>query len=250
AMYSTSPAQRGMLFRAKSTTDALDAIRAGASGVWIEGDVDIAALPRDAMIVAGGVMQPEDVRRLLDAGATIAVVDAGLMSTGPGLIKRCNESLLSRMPVIAEPEPLTLDAARRSWFWAFLLGIAMFFGGLLALAIASTRIVLPYDEAMSRMSRAELVRLNPRLLPFMAHDRVSLAGTMLSIGILYGALGWSGIRRGAHWAQVTVVVSAGVGVFSFFSFLGFGYFDPFHAFVTAVLLQFTLLCLVLQPSPP
>ncbi|MGZ5476304.1 MAG: dihydroorotate dehydrogenase, partial [Thermoanaerobaculia bacterium] len=30
---------------------------------------------------------------------------------------------------------------------------------------------------------------------------------------------------------------------------GFGYFDPFHAFVTAILTQFTLLCLVMAPSP-
>jgi hypothetical protein len=73
---------------------------------------------------------------------------------------------------------------------------------------------------------------------------------MLSIGIFYAALAWAGIRRGAHWAQVTVIASATVGFLTFFFFLGFGYFDPFHAFVTAILTQFTLLCLVMQPSPP
>src|SRR5687767_1750233 len=95
-----------------------------------------------------------------------------------------------------------------------------------------------------------MISLNPRLLPFMAHDRISLAGSMLSIGIFYAALGWAGIRRGAHWAQVTVLVSALTGFLSFFTFLGFGYFDPFHAFVTAILSQFMLLCMVMQPSPP
>jgi len=232
------------------------ATNGSAAGVWMS-DVDAErvasfrrTLPPDALIVAGGVTEPEDARRLLDAGANIAVVDSGLVVSGPGLIKRCNEALLSRLPASAKPELLTMDAARSAWFWALLLGTAMLAGGLLAIVIASTRVVLPYDESLSGMTRVELSRLNPRLLAFMAHDRASLAGTMLSIGIFYAALAWSGIRRGAHWAQMTVIASATVGFLTFFFFLGFGYFDPFHAFVTAILTQFTLLCLVMQPSPP
>ena len=41
--------------------------------------------------------------------------------------------------------------------------------------------------------------------------------------------------------MVSVVASAFVGFASFFLFLGFGYFDPFHAFVTVVLLQFLVM---------
>jgi len=203
----------------------------------------------DALIVAGGITEPADARRLLDAGANVAAVDAGLVCSGPGLVKRCNEAMLSTMPAPSPPEPLSLDAARSAWFWALLLGVSMFAGGLLAFAIASTRIVLPYDERMAGLTRAMIDAINPRLLPFMAHDRVSLAGTMMSVGIFYAALAWFGIRRGEHWAHVTVLVSAIVGFFSFFFFLGFGYFDPFHAFVTAILTQFTLLCMVMPLSP-
>jgi len=222
---------------------------------WLRGaDVEervraIRAENPDALIVAGGVTEPADARRLLDAGANVAAVDAGLVCSGPGLVKRCNEALLSTMPAPPPPEPLSLDAARSAWFWALLLGVSMFAGGLLAFAIASTRIVLPYDERMAGLTRAMIEALNPRLLPFMAHDRVSLAGTMMSVGIFYVALAWFGIRRGEHWAHVTVLVSAIVGFFSFFFFLGFGYFDPFHAFVTAILTQFTLLCMVMPLSP-
>jgi dihydroorotate dehydrogenase len=232
-----------------------ETIHEDAAGIWLRGDPERvravrAALPDGAIVIASGATQPCEVRELLNAGADVVAIDAGLVCSGPGLIKRCNEALLSLEPAASPPEPLTLDAARRSWFWALLMGVAMFLGGVMAVAIASTRIVLPYDESLGGLTRAQMLHLNPRLLPFMAHDRISLAGTMLSIGIFYAALAWSGIRRGAHWAYVTVIVSALAGFLSFFSFLGFGYFDPFHAFVTVILTQCMLLCLVLPPSPP
>ncbi len=234
---------------------SLETMHPRAAGIWMQGDAARvrsmrAELPPDAILVAAGAGEPQDARDFLESGATLVAVDAGLVCSGPGLVKRCNEALLSLHPVGAKVEPLSLEAARRSWFWAFLMGVAMVVGGVMAVIIASTRIVLPYDESLCGLTRDQMARLNPRLLPFMAHDRVSLAGTMLSIGIFYAALGWSGIRRGAHWAQVTVIASGITGLFTFFAFLGFGYFDPFHAFVTAILTQFLLLCMVLPPSPP
>ena len=128
-----------------------------------------------------------------------------------------------------------------TWFWTALMGAGMLLGSMLALVIAATRVVLPYDEAFVGRSRDELAALNPRLLPFMAHDRVSLAGTMVALGVMYVGLSLFGIRSGLHWAQVSVYVSAFTGFASFFLFLGFGYLDTFHAFVTAVLLQLLLL---------
>ena len=211
-----------------------------------------AALPASTELIAGGVLSPDDVKQRLAAGAQLTTTDAGLVFSGPGLIKRCNEALLLHEQIddaashARTPLPsFSLDAARGAWLWCFVLGLAMFFGGLLALGLASTRVVLPYDEALCGMNRAQLAAVNPRLLPFMAHDRVSLAASMLSIGILYAALAYHGIRRGSHWAHVAVVSSALVGFFSFFLFLGFGYFDPFHAFVSAVLLQLVLLSMAL-----
>ena len=69
-----------------------------------------------------------------------------------------------------------------SWFWLWLLGVGMLVGSTIALAVAATRVVLPYDEQFVGMSRGALHALNPRLLPFMTHDRVTLAGTMVTIG--------------------------------------------------------------------
>jgi hypothetical protein len=66
---------------------------------------------------------------------------------------------------------------------------------------------------------------------------------MITVGVLYVLLSLFAIRRGMHWARQAVLWSAFSGFGSFFLFLGFGYFDPFHAFVTTTLFQFLLLAL-------
>ncbi len=202
-------------------------------------------------IIAGGAVDPDGAVQLLAAGASAVQIDAGLVYAGPGLPKRINDAVLfgrcradnKRDGIQSVPATLAAPhAAAMSWLWALLLGIAMLGGGLLALIIAMTRVVLPYDEQYLGMTAAELKdKVNPRLLDFMAHDRVTLAGTMLAVGIQYIFLAWCGIRRGLHWAKFTVIASAFAGFGTFFLFLGFGYFDPFHAFVTAILFQFLLL---------
>ncbi len=194
------------------------------------------------IIGSAGIHAPADALDYFEAGADLVQVDSGLVFAGPGLPKRINEALLYRrqMEEISPPAPAA-RIGREAWFWALLMGLSMLVGGVLAMVVAMTRVVMPYDEAMAGLSRQQLAELNDRLLSFMTHDRVTLAGTMLAIGILYSALAWRGIRRGEHWAYVTVVFSALAGFVSFFSFLGFGYFDPFHAFVTAILFQFLVL---------
>jgi dihydroorotate dehydrogenase len=57
-------------------------------------------------------------------------------------------------------------------------------------------------------------------------------------------LAWRGIRHGVDGAKTAVVASALAGFLSFFSFLGFGYFDTLHAFVAAVLFQLTVQIMV------
>src|SRR5262249_48327744 len=148
--------------------------------------------------------------------------DSGIVYSGPGLPKRINDALLYEATRGA-PAPPPARAAEMTWFWTALLGVGMLFGSLLALAIAMTRVVLPYDEAFVGMTRGGLARVNPHLLDFMAHDRVSLAGTMVAIGAMYLGLSLFGVRRGHHWAQQSVFVSAATGFASFFLFLGFGY---------------------------
>lgn len=200
-------------------------------------------------LVAGSAHEPIEAIELQDAGANGVLIDTGLVYSGPGLPKRINEAVLYEKLARSAARPSsTVDLPRSSipiqkmtWFWTCVLGTAMLLGGALAFGIASTRVMLPYDEVFIGMSRQDLALINPRLMAFLQHDRVCLSGTMFAIAVFYLSLSWFGIRQGMHWAMVTVLVSAFVGFVSFFWFLGFGYFDPFHAFVTAIMFQFLLL---------
>ena len=237
----------------------LDGSSYAANGGRVLGPSDLAATvtatrrcrgefgPDMLIVSSGGLHEPVDAVTLLDAGADLVTIDSGLVYAGPGLAKRANEAVLHKMFGDRCPSPTFSSQAsdpppvRQTWFWTLALGLSMLLGGGLAMIIALTRVVLPYDEALVGMTRVELAIVNDRLLDFMKHDRITLAGTMLCVGGLYTALSLFGVRRGMHWAGRTVVTSAFAGFVTFFLFLGFGYFDPFHAFVTAILFQFLLL---------
>jgi dihydroorotate dehydrogenase len=206
--------------------------------------------PAAVIVGAGGVHEPEHALEMLQAGADLVSTDSGLIYTGPGLPKRINESILYARSGDAPEKAERVRPPERAWFWMLLMGLGMLIGSLMALVIASTRVILPYDEAFAGMTRDQLAEVNPRLLAFLTHDRVSLAGTMVTIGIAYVGLAWFGVRRGLHWARQSVLLSAFAGFATFFLFLGYGYLDTFHAFVTAVLFQFLLLALHSPLGPP
>jgi dihydroorotate dehydrogenase len=252
-------------FDAEGVSPLVDlALRAGVGGVIVDGsmratpDGRLVGLPvrepalqqvrklrqrygASVLIIAsGGVHEPEHALELRAAGADLVEVDTGLVYTGPGLPKRINDCLLFET-VRRAPKPPPERAPELSWFWTTLMGIGMLIGGLLAFIIAATKVVLPYDESFLGISRDALPSINPRLLDFMAHDRITLAGVMIAVGMLYIGLSVFGVRRGLHWARQTVLISAVNGFLTFFLFLGFGYLDPFHAFVTAALLQLLVL---------
>ncbi|BET65586.1 hypothetical protein ASA1KI_05040 [Opitutales bacterium ASA1] len=201
----------------------------------------------DPVLVAAGTGDPADLRTLLRAGADLVTADGALRATGPGVIKRTNELLAASLPQTRVDD--TRPTTKQAWFWAVVLGAALAGGGLLTLFLALGPVLLPYDEHHLGIDAATLQRLMPRLHDFMAHDRATLAGTMLGLGGFYLLLAREGVRRGQHWAHTAIRTSALTGFATFFFFLGFGYFDPLHAFVSAVLLQFTIALVIASRRP-
>ena len=121
----------------------------------------------------------------------------------------------------------------------------MMLAGVIVWLVARGPVLLGYDEAFVGLTKAQLDAANDRLLPFMEHDRATLAGVMIALGALYTGLAQDGLTR---WEWAAVVSSAAIGFVSFLLFLGYGYFDPLHFGLTAGLLP--TFFLTLHDRPP
>lgn len=205
-------------------------------------------LEEQSIKASASVHEPQDAIDLLEAGADHVLLHSGLVFAGPGLPKRVNEAIITRK--LAGTAGTESPSFWRHWGWMCLLGIGMIIGGMIAWLIASSSVVLPYEEAFLGMSRTELMQLNEHLLHFMSHDRITLAGTMISIGILYYQLAKNGLRHGLHWARMALMMSGVVGFPSFFLYLGYGFFDPLHAVAAALLFPLFILAMRNNPDQP
>lgn len=182
------------------------------------------------VIVSGGILEPEDALSLIQAGANLVMLSSGYVFSGPGLPKRINEALLSdNVPERTEYS---------GWIWHWLFGLVMLVGGLLALLVSMTVIVLPYDEAFLKLTREQLMTINPNIIRFMQHDRMTLAGTMISGGFLYMQIARYGVRYGMNWAKKAIHIAGVVGFLGILLFIGFGYFDWLHGLLWILLLPF------------
>lgn len=194
---------------------------------------------RFVLIAGGGLHEPYQALQLLEAGADFLMLHSGLIFSGPGLPKRINEAIIYET-VRREPPPPAIPFWR-NWGWMCLLGIGMIVGGLLAWWIGETQVLLSYDLNFLGMTIPDIHHVNHHLLHFMSHDRITLAGTMVSIGIVYYQLARHGQRYGQHWARTALATSGIVGFSSFFLYLGYGYFDPLHALAAVLLLPMFIL---------
>ncbi|WP_100333379.1 beta/alpha barrel domain-containing protein [Bacillus alkalisoli] len=182
------------------------------------------------IITSGGIYEPDDALHLVDAGANLVMLSDGYVFSGPGLTKRINEALLDKLQPETTPQP--------GWSSYWLFGLFIFFGGLLALLFSITTIILPYDEYFLGMKRDTIWAFNDRIMLFMAHDRMTLAGTMISGGIVYMQLAKYGVKRGLKWAKQAIDAAAIIGFLGIFAFIGYGYFDWLHLIFWLVLLPF------------
>ncbi|MBO1513215.1 dihydroorotate dehydrogenase [Metabacillus bambusae] len=185
---------------------------------------------RIPIITSGGIREPKDALSLLENGATLLLLSSGYVTSGPGLPKRINELLYFQ----ERDSEVTISSG---WIFYWLFGLCILIGGILALLFSMTRVILPYDEAFLSLTRAELLDFNKNVLFFMAHDRMTLSGTMISGGILYMQLAKHGIKYGVHWCRKAVNIAGILGFLGILMFIGYGYFDWLHGLFWLVLLQ-------------
>ncbi|UCZ53824.1 dihydroorotate dehydrogenase [Bacillus shivajii] len=187
------------------------------------------------IITTGGVLEPDDALQLFDAKADLIMLSGGYVFSGPGLPKRIKEAQLNDQH---EPRP------PKGWGWYFLFGFSMFIGGIIALILSMTTVILPYDEHFLGMTREEIIAYNERIFHFMAHDRMTLAGTMISGSIIYMSLAWFGIKNGLLWAKQATDTAAIIGFLGIFLFIGYGYFDWLHLIFWLILAPFFITGLI------
>jgi dihydroorotate dehydrogenase len=182
------------------------------------------------IITSGGILEPADALSLFDGGAELVLLTGGYVATGPGLPKRIHEALLDARAEAREEIP--------GWIWFWLFGLMIMLGGAIVLFFSLTKVILFYDEAFMQLSRLELMALNPNLYKFMSHDRMTLAGTMISGGFIYMQLAKHGVRYGIHWTRKAYNIAAITGFLGILLFLGYGYFDWLHGLFWLILLPF------------
>lgn len=235
-----------------------------------------AALP---VLGAGGIFTPEDAVAFLDAGATLIELYAGFVYAGPGLPSRIlaaaaerparrgvadrSQTVSKSAPSSAEPPsspaapssaaspaappvPARLLPELGPYLVGF-TGLILVGSGIVALALAGTIKLLPYDIEYLGMTMNDLCERNAcKIVHFMAHDRVSWGGSMIAIGSLYTWLGAVPLRRGEAWAWWTAVLSGAVGFGSFLTYLGYGYLDVWHGRATMALLPVFMIGMALS----
>jgi dihydroorotate dehydrogenase len=189
-------------------------------------------LPFDKPIIAsGGVHEPSDAMELFRSGASLIQLHSGFVFSGPGLPKRINERY-----VYEKTSGITQNT--NGWLSFFFMGLGVFLAGIIALIIGLTQVLLPYDEAFLGMKSEEIIAYNHHLFHFMSHDRICLAGVMISAGFIFMQLSYHGIRKGDHWARKAFVIAAAIGFLNLFYFIGFGYFDKLHFLYYLIIFPF------------
>jgi hypothetical protein len=230
--------------------DVREALAAGANGVYVRHGLgsDLSALRtaagRSCLAVESPTASPAEAAAVLEAGADVVVLRDGLVDYGPGLVRGATEHWVDRR---RGARPLPAPTLLAGWVAAVVVGVGMLAAAAGAAAIALGPVLLAYDEDFLGLTRTELGGISSTLVAFLQHDRITLAGTMASIGVLYLALA-IGMRQGWPWARRALLVSGTVGFASFLLFLGYGYLDPLHGFASASLLPFFLWA-VTRPLP-
>ena len=115
-------------------------------------------------------------------------------------------------------------------------GLGLIFAGLFGVYLSITEQFLPHDLAYLGMTAAELCAIaDCRIVHFMFHNRVSLAGAAIGVGTLHLWLAEFPLRQRQPWAWWVLAASGGVIYGSFLTFLGHGYVDTWHLVAMLVL---------------
>jgi hypothetical protein len=107
------------------------------------------------------------------------------------------------------------------------LAFGLIAAGATIMTVGMTSVFVPQDLAFMHMTRGELQRISPRLVPVIAHDRAGFGGGLFSTGIILAFL-----ARHARVTRSLVEIVAVMGLAGFGAAIGvhpaIGYTDTVH----------------------
>ncbi|WP_405603500.1 hypothetical protein OG741_31785 [Streptomyces sp. NBC_01410] len=90
-------------------------------------------------------------------------------------------------------------------------GAGLFVGGAVISVVGLTGVFVPTDLTFLGTSAQTLEIVNPRLVPFVAHDRAGFGGALMAAAVAITLLSAWGWRRGETWVFWTLAAAAAAG---------------------------------------
>ncbi|WP_210583803.1 hypothetical protein [Streptomyces sp. GESEQ-35] len=114
-----------------------------------------------------------------------------------------------------QPAPEGPERERRRALTGQLLlivtGAGLFVGGAVISVVGLTGVFVPADLAFLDAGAQTLEAANPRLVPFVAHDRAGFGGALMAAAVAITLLSAWGWRRGEAWVFWTLATAAAAG---------------------------------------
>ncbi|MER6003653.1 hypothetical protein ABT120_34125 [Nonomuraea angiospora] len=218
----------------------------GVEAGGLERGVGVSRAERGVGVCEGGIVLPASpavgaaARVLADPAKIVLATPALLIEAGPGWFGRVMEAATPTAPA-PSLRAVGRDPRRwPGWWWGLVTGAVIAVAGLVAAAVALGPVLLWYDRAFLDMDQEALHAVNHHLVHFLRHDRITLAGTMVAVGVLYLGLTAGGMRRGWPWAREAYLVSGAIGFAAVPYLFTHGYVEPLHTALAVVLLPMFL----------
>jgi hypothetical protein len=125
-------------------------------------------------------------------------------------------------------------------------GVGLFVGGVVVSVVGLTDVFVAADLGFLDTHAGPLVEANPRLLPFIAHDRAGFGGALAAAALAIITLSAWGWRRGNGWVWWTLAGAAAAGfVPAVMVHMTIGYTDTTHLAPVYAGIAFTAVSLTL-----
>ncbi len=115
---------------------------------------------------------------------------------------------------------------------ALLIGtsLGLMVGGATILLLGMTRVFVPQDLRYMGLGAGELIAINSRLTPLIAHDRAGFGGAIVTCGLLLFCCVWFGCPSRSLWTVVLLAGGTGfitaIGVHPIIGYTSFSHLAP------------------------